>query len=84
MKPAARKSGVALAATAATLFAVAPLNLPAAETAQGKCIGGNSCKGQSFCHTATSACAGQNSCKGKGWVKATRTECEEKGGQYEG
>ena len=53
-------------------------------TTQGKCMGGNSCKGHSFCHTATSACAGMNSCKGQGWIKATQAECEEKGGQYEG
>ena len=84
MNPAHKKSGIALAATAATLFAIAPLNVTASGHTQGKCIGGNSCKGQSFCHTATSGCAGQNSCKGQGWIKATKAECEEKGGQFEG
>ena len=84
MQPTHKKTGIALAATAATLFSIAPINVSAGEQTQGKCMGGNSCKGHSFCHTATSACAGQNSCKGQGWIKATQAECEEKGGQYEG
>lgn len=77
-------SGVTLATMAATLLTVAPLNVSAAEQSAAKCVGGNSCKGQSFCHTATSACAGQNSCKGQGWIKATKAECTEKGGTVEG
>ena len=85
MKTAKKLSGVALAATAATLLAVAPLNASASEKGQtGKCMGGNSCKGQSFCHTASSSCGGMNSCKGQGWIKATKAECEEKGGKFEG
>ena len=84
MNPATKKTGVALAATAAALFAVAPMNAVASDSAKGKCIGGNSCKGQSFCHTATTGCAGQNACKGQGWIKATKSDCEQKGGQFEG
>jgi len=76
-------SGVALAAAAATMFAVAPMNASAAGHKAGKCVGINSCKGTSACATATSACAGQNSCKGQGWVKATKAECDSKGGTFE-
>lgn len=83
MKNAKKISGAALAVTAATLFSVAPMNAAASDGAQGKCMGGNSCKGQSFCHTPTSACGGMNSCKGQGWIKTTKAECDEKGGKFE-
>ena len=83
MKTVKKISGVTLATMAATLLAVAPLNVSASGHSAGKCMGGNSCKGQSFCHTATSMCAGQNSCKGQGWIKATMAECNEKGGTVE-
>jgi len=53
----------------------------AAEVAGIKCSGTNSCKGTSECATATSGCKGQNSCKGKGWVKASKEDCETKGGK---
>lgn len=43
-----------------------------------KCVGTNSCKGQSACHTATSKCGGQNSCKGKGWEYLSKAECDKK------
>jgi hypothetical protein len=79
-----KTTGITLAVTAATLFSIAPMNASASEQASGKCMGGNSCKGQSFCHTATSSCGGMNSCKGQGWIKATKQECEEKGGTFEG
>jgi uncharacterized membrane protein len=47
-----------------------------------KCIGGNSCKGQSSCKSANNGCMGQNSCKGKGWITATSSkECTDKGGK---
>ncbi len=86
MKTAKKLSGVALAATAATLLSIAPLAASASDhgKSESKCVGGNSCKGQSFCHTATTSCAGQNSCKGQGWIKATKAECDEKGGKIEG
>ena len=82
MNTAKKISGVALAAAAATMFAVAPMNASAME--KGKCVGGNSCKGQSACATASSSCAGQNSCKGTGWVKTTKADCDAKGGTFEG
>ncbi len=76
-------TGATLAATAALMFAVAPMNANAAAHKAGKCFGINSCKGQTACATATNACAGQNACKGQGWVKATKAECDEKGGKFE-
>jgi hypothetical protein len=76
-------SGVALAAAAATMFAIAPMNASAAAHKVGKCVGGNSCKGTSACATATTSCTGQNSCKGQGWVKATKADCEANGGKIE-
>lgn len=78
------KSGAALAAAALTMalsgaFTVAPA---AAETAEVKCSGINSCKGHSECATANSSCKGQNACKGQGWMKtATAEECTSKGGK---
>ena len=48
---------------------------------QVKCLGANSCKGQSACKTANSECQGQNACKGKGYVLAADAKsCEEMGG----
>ena len=74
--------GIALAATAAAMFAVAPMSASAGEKG-GKCSNINSCKGTSACATATTSCAGQNSCAGQGWVKRTKTDCESAGGKFE-
>lgn len=46
-----------------------------AEEAKGHCVGANSCKGKSACHTATNDCASQNSCKGKGYIETTKADC---------
>ena len=76
------KSGLAIAAAAAALFALcaAPM-AQAAEDGGVKCSGVNSCKGSSECKTAKSECKGQNSCKGQGWVsKKTADECTKAGG----
>ena len=81
MNTAKKTTGVALAAAAAAMFAVAPMSASASET--GKCFNVNSCKGQGACATATTSCAGQNSCAGQGWVKRTKAECEEAGGRFE-
>ena len=49
-----------------------------------KCIGGNSCKGQSACKGANHSCKGMNACKGQGFVvTATAAECHEKDGHPE-
>ena len=82
MNTAKKTTGVALAAAAAAMFAVAPMSASADEKT-GKCFGVNSCKGTGACATATTSCAGQNSCAGQGWIKETKSQCEEKGGQFE-
>lgn len=77
------KSAVALASTAAALFAMsAPLTTAhAAEDMSVHCAGLNSCKGHSDCKTAKNECKGQNSCKGQGWnVKSSAKECTAAGG----
>ncbi len=79
-------TGAVLATIVGLMFAAQPVM--AADTSdQGasagvKCVGGNSCKGQSACASANNSCKGQNSCKGKGWVTtASAQECVAKGGQ---
>ncbi len=95
MRTASKLSGVALASAAATLLlagcggkssesagadkkAAAP---EAAKVAEIKCSGINSCKGSGACASATHAFAGQNSCKGQGWIKASKADCDAKGGK---
>ncbi|MCF6190445.1 MAG: hypothetical protein L3J51_08200 [Cocleimonas sp.] len=94
MRTLSKLSGVALASATATLLlagcggssksagteekAAAP---DATKVAEIKCSGINSCKGTGACATATHACAGQNSCKGQGWVKASKADCDTKGGK---
>ena len=52
--------------------------------AKVKCVGGNSCKGQSACKSASNSCAGQNSCKGKGYVMTSNAkQCATQGGHAE-
>lgn len=48
--------------------------------AKVKCMGANSCKGQSDCHAADRECAGKNACKGKGYKRMTADECAAAGG----
>jgi hypothetical protein len=78
-------SGVALAATAAALFASGAFMAPLAQAAEGgkvHCAGINSCKGTAECKTAKNECKGMNSCKGHGWVsKASAKECTDAGGK---
>ena len=94
MRVVSKLTGMALASAAATIVlagcggseskdakmekAAAP---EAPKVAMIKCSGINSCKGTSACATATTSCAGQNSCKGQGWIKATKAECDAKGGK---
>jgi len=82
VRTAKKIQGLALAAAAAAVFAGSPATVMADEN-QGKCIGANSCKGQSACATAKNACQGMNSCKGQGFLKMTRKECDEAGGEFE-
>jgi len=95
MRTASKLSGVVLATAAATLLLAgcggksstsAKEAAPAsdAKVAEIKCSGINSCKGTGACAAATHACAGQNSCKGQGWVKASKADCDAKGGKVIG
>lgn len=71
-----------LAASAATLFALALATRATAGDDRVKCGGVNSCKGTSSCKTALSSCKGMNSCKGLGWVEtSSAAECRAKGGK---
>lgn len=76
------KTGLALAAAAAALFATALPTAAVAADMKVKCSGVNSCKGSSECKTAKSACKGQNTCKGQGWTKAESAKaCTDAGGK---
>lgn len=80
------KSGAALAATAAALFATGVVATPVAYAGDMgvKCVGANGCKGSSECKTAKSECKGHNGCKGQGWIKTKdAAECTAKGGKVE-
>ncbi len=77
------KSGAAIAATVAALFAAGALIAPTvAQASEGvQCFGSNSCKGHGSCKTASNECKGMNACKGQGWEpKASKEECEAAGG----
>ena len=79
-------TGAALAAAVGAMFLSTPVlaQSSSAKPASVKCIGGNSCKGQSSCKTASNGCMGQNSCKGKGWVMSTSAKvCTKQGGKPE-
>ena len=82
----ARLTGAFLATAVAVLFAGTFANAAGDSSGapQVKCLGGNSCKGQSACKSASSSCQGQNACKGKGWVMtASIKECQADGGKAE-
>jgi hypothetical protein len=88
-----RLTGALLATAVGLLFTARPLpadqnqaNAPdqSQSQAQLKCVGGNSCKGQSACMSAANSCKGRNACKGKGFVMtASASECTQKGGRVE-
>ena len=83
MKP-KRIAGAVLATAVALAFAGSAFAAdasPSSQPQQLKCLGANSCKGQSACKTATNDCQGKNSCAGKGYiVTADEKTCEAKGG----
>ena len=81
MKSRSKLTGAALAITAATLFATAPMTLSAGSH-WGKCTGVNACKGQSDCSTSTNSCKGENSCKGKGFIEMSKADCDTAGGDF--
>ena len=88
MKERSKKAGAVLLASAvAGLLAVSSATkaLAAEEGKEGgkvKCYGANACKGQGSCAQAGHSCAGKNACKGQGWIKATKAECDKKGGTF--
>jgi len=49
--------------------------------AQVRCIGANSCKGQSDCAFAGHGCKGMNQCRGTGWLFTTDQNCTMQGGK---
>ena len=79
------KSGATLAAAAATLFlagsVVSTVSTPA-NAAQGKCMAGNACKGQSACKGGANSCKGLNACKGTGFSMASEAKCKSTGGAF--
>lgn len=83
-----RLTGAALATVVALMFVgnamAADSSSSDASSAQVKCVGGNSCKGQSACKSASSSCKGQNACKGKGYVmSSSEKDCKDAGGKVE-
>ncbi len=76
------RSGAALAVAAVSLALVgAATAQTSATTAKVHCLGINSCKGKSDCHSPKNACKGMNACKGKGWNFAESAKaCEDAGG----
>jgi hypothetical protein len=84
-------SGAVLATAVGLMFMTQPIFAADSSDANGaqaqasvKCVGGNSCKGQSECASASNSCKGQNSCKGKGYVNTVSTQdCQQKGGHVE-
>lgn len=82
-----RRSGVSIAAAAATLVIAGAVLVPPtpAEAAKGHCVGANACKGQSACKGAGNACKGENACKGQGFLMLTKSQCAKiKGAKFEG
>ena len=79
-----KPTGLAIAAVAATLFAVAPIAVRAdAGSSNGACFGVNACKGKSSCKSANNACKGMNGCKGKGFIEeVSRETCDQLGGHF--
>jgi hypothetical protein len=83
-----KMTGAFLATAVGMLFVTQPLiadsSQAQSQATQVKCVGGNSCKGQSECATKASSCKGQNSCKGKGWITTSSSQqCEQRGGKPE-
>jgi hypothetical protein len=81
-------TGAVLAAAVGAIFLTAPVFAQDSSGNSGqasvKCLGGNSCKGQSSCKGADHSCKGLNSCKGQGFVMtSTAQECTDKGGHME-
>ena len=81
-----RLRGLALATTAASLFALAPLAAHADAAGAdplGYCYGVNACKGKSSCKTAKNGCQFHNACKGQGFIDSvSEGTCDQLGGRF--
>jgi hypothetical protein len=83
-----KMAGALLATAVGVLFLTQPVvadnSEASGQAAQVKCLGANSCKGQSECSSKANSCKGQNSCKGKGWITTSSTQqCQQLGGKPE-
>ena len=77
----AKKSGAALAATAAILLMSGAVSTPAPAVDNFyACSGVNACKGKGACKSGSNGCKGKNACKGKGFVKMSKAQCDAIGG----
>lgn len=76
------KNGLVLATAAAALLASGFVaTTSAANNAEVKCMGINSCKGTGACKSINNACKGQNTCKGQGLTMEKSAEtCTQAGG----
>jgi hypothetical protein len=84
MNTAKKLTGLAIAAAAASMFAMTPAAQAAEQSGPVHCLGINACKGKGDCKTASNACKGMNACKGKGMVVMSSVkECKDKGGKVE-
>jgi uncharacterized membrane protein len=73
---------LAIAAVSIALAGAAPAAKAETTAARVHCLGVNSCKGKSDCHTPKNACKGNNSCKGQGWLyKESAQACTDAGGK---
>jgi hypothetical protein len=80
-KDAVNGSALAIAAVSIVLAGAAPAAKAETTTVRVHCLGANSCKGKSDCHTPKNACKGMNACKGQGWVyKESAQACLDAGG----
>ena len=77
MTTARKATGIAIAAAAASLFAISAAPVVHAQDAKVQCYGANACKGQSACKTAKSECKGLNACKGQGFQVMSEKECKQ-------
>lgn len=76
MKTTKRVGGAAIATAAALLIGSLAAGTAGADEAKVKCMGVNSCKGQSACKSGQHACKGMNSCKGQGFLEMSKTDCQ--------
>lgn len=81
MTTARKATGIAIAAAAASLFALAAAPVVHAQGAKVECHGVNACKGQSECKGAKSECKGLNGCKGQGFKVMSEKACKEAKGK---